>query len=62
MGASFQYVQPSSTEPRANFLIQIARFHNLFNETPALDLADDLSAEDQDQAWRTWASNEEMRR
>jgi hypothetical protein len=34
----------------------------LFDDTPPLELADDLSPEDLDKAWRAWASDEEMKR
>ncbi|EXJ72307.1 uncharacterized protein A1O5_04811 [Cladophialophora psammophila CBS 110553] len=43
-------------------LIALARYHKLFNPAPAFHLPNDLSTEDLDRAWRTWATQEELRR
>ncbi|KIW34740.1 uncharacterized protein PV07_01498 [Cladophialophora immunda] len=43
-------------------MIASARHLKLFDDTPPLELPDDLSPRDLDKAWRAWASEEEMKR
>ncbi|EXJ62601.1 hypothetical protein A1O7_03039 [Cladophialophora yegresii CBS 114405] len=43
-------------------MISLARHHKLFSRAPPFRLADDLSAELLDKAWRSWVKQEELRR
>jgi hypothetical protein len=43
-------------------LIALARHHKLLSPAPPFHLEDDLSAEQLDKAWRSWAKQEELRR
>ncbi|OQV05817.1 Fungal specific transcription factor domain-containing protein [Cladophialophora immunda] len=43
-------------------LIALARHHKLFTPAPPFHLPDDLSNEALDKAWRTWVTQEELRR